>query len=229
MKSQSFFKMGFKEMLPITTGVIPFGAIVGTICSDAQFSFVQTLGMNVLVYAGASQLAADELMTKQAASIVVVVTGLIINLRFLLYSAALSPVVQRSSFLVKLVSAYMLTDQSYAVMSANQDKLPTNKDAIEFYFGASMCMMLVWHTSTVAGYIFGNFAPASLALDFAVPLSFVALVIPTLKNKNFVLVALFSSLASILLHSLPYKTGLIVTSGLAIALAAFLTRKRTTI
>ncbi len=216
--------MGFKGMLPITMGVIPFGAVMGTVSSEAQLTFFQTVTMNILVFAGAAQLASVELMTKHAASIVVVVTGLVINLRFLLYSAALSPALQKSSFFVKLAAAYPITDQSYAVMSAHQDKLKTHAESIQFYFGTCACMMLAWHLSVIAGFIFGNFAPSTWALDYAVPLSFVALVIPTLKNQKYVIVAAFSSVVSVMLHPLPYKIGLILTAALAIILATYITR-----
>ena len=87
-------------------------------------------------------------------------------------------------------------------------------------------MMIVWHTSVVGGFIFGNFAPAWLNLDFAVPLSFVALLIPTLKTKTHQAVALFSSLISILLYSLPLRSGLMVTALLSIGLAWVVINKR---
>ena len=220
------FNAGFKGMLPITTGVFPFGVVMGTVAANANLSFFQSMFMNVLVFAGASQLAAVDLMAKHAASAVVIITGLVINLRFLLYSAALSPVVQKSGFLTKFFSAYFLTDQSYAVMSANQDKFKTNAEAISFYLGSCVCMTIAWHASVAIGYAFGNIAPASLALDFAVPLSFVALVVPTLKNKKYIAVAAFSSVISLFMNSLPYKTGLIATASLSILLAIFLNRKK---
>lgn len=226
MKNLNYFNMGFKDMLPITTGIVPFGAVVGSIYSEVQMSTFQSVGMNIFVFAGASQLAAIELMTNHAAALVVILTALIINLRFLLYSAAISPVVKNSRFLTKLAVAYLLTDQSYAVMSANESKLPTSADTIRYYFGTAICMTLIWHASVAAGYVFGNFAPASWALDYAVPLSFVALVIPTLKNRNYIYVAVFSSFVSVLLSSMPFRIGLIVTSVFGIALAAYLTRKK---
>ncbi len=225
MKNENYFVSGFTAMGPILTGVIPFGAVMGTVCFEAKLSLPQTFGLDFIVYAGASQLAAVDLMTKNAASVIVILTGLIINLRFLLYSAALSPVVHRSHFFIKLFSAYSLTDQAYAVMSANENKLKTSHDATLFYLGASVCMMLTWHSSVIAGYFFGNFAPASLSLDFAVPLSFAALVIPTIKNRTYLLVAVFSSVLSLALYNLPYKIGLILTALASVALAAFLTRK----
>ncbi|MGE3973525.1 MAG: AzlC family ABC transporter permease [Bdellovibrionales bacterium] len=213
-------------MLPIITGIIPFGAVMGTVCANAQFSLFETVSMNILVFAGAAQLASVDLMTKHAAIVVIIATGLIINLRFLLYSAALSPTLQRSSLLTKLTCSYFLTDQSYAVMTAHQDKLQNNKETISFYLGTCVCMAIAWHLSVIVGYVFGNFAPTTWALDYAVPLSFMALVVPTLKNKIHLLVALFSSVVSLMLHDMPYKTGLIFTALLAIAVGVLLTRKK---
>lgn len=222
----SQFRRGFKSMLPIAPGIIPFGAVMGTVSADAQMSFLQTVLMNIFIFAGASQIAAVELMKYQAAIWVVVCTGLIINLRFLLYSAALSPVVQNEPFLKKFFSAFCVTDQSYAVMSANQDSFRSNHEAVQFYIGSCVCMLIVWHSSVIAGFIFGNFAPKSISLDYAIPLSFVALLMPTLKNKKYVIVAIFSSVVSLVLNTLPYRMGLMVTALLGIALAYFLTRKK---
>lgn len=213
-------------MLPVTTGVVPFGAVMGTVASEAHLSFFQSTAMNFLVFAGAAQLAAVDLMTHNTTAAVVIATGLIINLRFLLYSAALSPVVQSSNFLTKLVCAYYITDQNYAVMSAHQSKLQNNREYIIFYLGSSLCMFLAWQLSVMAGFVFGNFAPSTWSLDFAVPLSFVALVMPTFKNYKYVIVAVFSSVVSLLLSPLPYKMGLIITALLAIGLGALLTRVR---
>lgn len=217
---------GFKAMLPITAGVIPFGAVMGSVSAAADLTLFQTVSMNVLVFAGAAQLASVDLMTKHAASFVVVVTALIINLRFLLYSAAISPLVQRSRFWTKFFAAYLLTDQNYSVMIANERLFRSNSEALAFYFGASACMVLGWHASVVAGHVFGNFAPASWALDFAVPLSFITLLIPTIKNRKYLAVAAFSGAASILLRPLPYNLGLVVTALLAVALGARLSRRR---
>lgn len=211
-------------MLPVSAGVIPFGAVMGSVAAEAGLSFSQSFWMNILVFAGAAQIAAVDLMSQDAPSSVVIVTGLIINLRFILYSAALSPVVQRSSFLTKLVCSYFLTDQSYAVMSAEMSKFKNNFEAVRFYLGSCICMGLMWHLSVAAGFVFGNFAPASLNLDYAVPMSFIALLIPTLKNARYVLVAVFSAVCSLLTFRLPDRVGLILTALLAMGVAAVLSQ-----
>lgn len=213
-------------MIPITTGVIPFGAVMGTVAHEAGFSFFQTVTMNVIVYAGAAQLAATELMTQNAAGAVVVLTGLIVNLRFLLYSAAMAPVLRHSGIWAKLFCAHTLTDQSYAVMTANEESLPTLNDRVVFYMGTAVCMLLAWHSSVMLGFVFGNFAPPEWNLDYAVPLSFAALVVPTLKNRNYILIGAFSFVVSILLNPLPYRLGLFVTALMAIGLGAYVSGKK---
>jgi predicted branched-subunit amino acid permease len=221
-----FFKMGFISILPIISGIIPFGAVMGSSFAEAKLSFTQAILMNITVYAGASQLATVDLMKVNAAFFVVIVTGLIINLRFLLYSAAMSPYLKDATPLIKFLCAFTLTDQSYAAMSANINKFKTNKEATQFYLGSAFCMFLVWHVSTITGYIFGNFAPTSFSLDYAIPLSFVALLVPTLKDKSHKAVALFSSLVSLLFFQLPLKTGLMITALLSIGFAWIIIQRK---
>lgn len=160
--------------------------------------------MNVLVFAGASQLAAVDLMTKNVSLLVVVATGLVINLRFVLYSAAFSPFAREASWGTKLLSAYLLTDQSYAVMSANEAHFRSKQDALTFYFG--------------------NFSPRDWALDYAVPSSFVVLVIPTLKTWKYRAVAVCSGVFGILFRDLPLNVGLLVAAFCAMAVALLLMR-----
>ena len=213
-------------MIPVLTGVIPFGAVMGSVSADATITLSQSVSMNFLSYAGAAQLAALDLMSRQSPILVVVLTALVINLRFLLYSAALAPDLKGASFGTKALSAYFLTDQAYAVVTAHEDDLPGPSETVQFYLGASVCMAICWHLSVVAGYTFGNFAPKSWALDYAVPLSFVAMLVPTLKDRRYIYIAAFSSIVSVLLYQLPYRLGLVMTAALALGLAAWITRKR---
>lgn len=221
----AIFIKGVKAMLPITTGVIPFGLVMGTVASNANLSGLQTMSMNSLVFAGASQLAAVDLLTKNVPSMIVIITGLTINLRFILYSAALSNLFKHESFFKKLLLSYTLTDQSYSSLMANEKDLETTKDKIHFYIGTSVMMAIAWQLSVLLGFIFGNFMPNEFNLDYAVPVSFIALVIPTLKNKKYIYVAILSAVSSIVLKEIPYNLGLLLSAGIAISLAVYLNRK----
>jgi predicted branched-subunit amino acid permease len=212
-------------MLPIIAGVIPFGLVMGTVAANAKLSLFQTMTMNTVVFAGASQLAAVDLMTKGLPAFVVVLTGLIINLRFFLYSAAISVDLKHSNLKAKLLGSYLLTDQSYSVTVAHEDRFINSKEKVAFYFGASVLMTLVWQAAVFLGHVFGNFAPSSWALDFAVPLSFVALVLPTLKNKNYYYVGLLSAFLSLILKDFPFNLGLLISALVSISFAAILLNK----
>lgn len=218
--------LGMQGMLPIITGVIPFGLVMGTVASNAGLSMAQTMGMNIIVFAGASQLAAVDLMLQNAPAIIVILAGVTINLRFLLYSAALSSSFEKAQLKSKAFASYALTDQTYTVLIANESHYNNLNEKISFYFGSAIPMILAWQISVLLGFIFGNFAPSSLSLDYAVPLSFVALVLPTLKNKSFYIVATVSAMLSILLQGIPHNLGLLITALLSITLGAFLSQNK---
>ncbi|MEZ4819008.1 MAG: AzlC family ABC transporter permease [Bdellovibrionota bacterium] len=222
MKKSHPFTRGIALMVPIVPGVIPFGLIMGTAAANANLSLSETLGINLMVFAGASQLAAVDLMNQNTQSLVIVLTGLVINLRMLLYSAAMAPRLQGVSFWKKSFVAYFLTDQAYAVVASNEDLYASTSDMLVFYFGAAVFMSLAWHLSVILGFFFGNITPTSLSLDFAVPLSFMALTIPTLTSRIHIYVAIVASIFSVLLHDLPYHLGLLVTAVCSISIGALL-------
>lgn len=209
-------------MLSIIPGVLPFGLIMGALGNTAGISAVELGVLNVFVFAGASQLVAVDLLMKDIPSSIIVLTGLIINLRMILYSASFSGVLKESSFGIKTLGSYLLTDQAYAVYTAHSYSLKERKEKIMFYLGAGMCMSLFWQLFVTVGFIFGNFLPSSLNLDFAVPLSFIALTIPTLKNKNYYYVVLISSVCSIVFNSVPYNLGLLISAGIALIVGSIL-------
>lgn len=216
-------------MFPVLTGVLPFGLVMGTLANEAGASFTQSTFMNFLCYAGTSQIAAIDLMVSHTPVAVIVITALIINLRFLLYSAAMAPHLRAESAWKKTICAYFLTDQAYTLMAANEDRLKPGRETVQFYFGASVCMAIGWHLSTALGFAFGNFAPKEWSLDFGVALSFVVLLAPTLKNRLHIYVAVFSSIAGILLKTLPFRLGIVVSVALAMSFAALLLRRKRTL
>jgi predicted branched-subunit amino acid permease len=217
---------GFKSMLPISIGVLPFALVMGTVSYAAKLTATQTIGMNLLVFAGSSQIAVIELLLQKSSTIVVILTGLIINLRFMLYSAAFAPYLENSNLWVKIFSSYNLTDQSFATMQSKQSIFKNNHEAVSFYVGAALCMFFVWQVTVIIGFLFGNILPSKLALDYAIPLSFVALVIPTLKSRNYLYVAIASSVFAVICKPIPYNLGLLVATLLGLVLAAILTSKK---
>ncbi|WP_372655090.1 AzlC family ABC transporter permease [Halobacteriovorax sp.] len=221
-----FIIKGSKAMLPIIPAVLPFGLIMGAVGSTAELSGIELGALNTLVFAGASQLVAVDLLMKDVPSSVIIITGLVINLRMILYSVSLSEVLKDSSVGTKTIGAYLVTDQAYAVYTANSNQLKSKEEKVPFYIGAALCMSFSWQLFVLVGFIFGNFLPSSLNLDFAVPLSFIALAMPTLRNKKYYYVALASSILSILFYNLPYNLGLLASGAIAMLFGSFLLRKK---
>lgn len=207
--SLAYFAKGFKNLMPLATGVIPFGLIMGTVSAEAGLNFIESMGLNLIVFAGASQLVAIELMNNGTPTLMVLLTCLTVNLRLLMYSTSLAPIMTELSALKKIGLAYIITDQAYAVSISEFDNIPQWRNKVFLYMGAGIGLFVVWQISVIIGLFFGDIAPKSLSLEFAVPLAFMSIVIPSLKSKTLIIVAASSSLFSILFHHLPLNLGLI--------------------
>lgn len=216
-------------MLPITSGILPFGLVMGTVYHHAKVTLVQAAGMNVSVFGGAAQLAVIDLMLYKTSILIIIITGLIINLRFMLYSADFAPYIQNSSFWVRIFCTFHLTDQTYAVLKANESHFKTSVEAVQFFMGSCVCMLIAWHGSVLVGFVFGNFLPQNLSLDYAIPLSFVALAMPTMKNKKYIIVAILAATLAVILKPLPYNLGLLIATFISLSFATYLTRRSSTL
>lgn len=213
---QNAFAAGFKAISPVLVGVFPFATITGVTLVSVGVAPVPSMAMSVIVFAGASQLAAAELIGKGAPFIITVLTALIINVRFIMYSASIAPHFRRLPFRWKGVMAYLLTDQAYAVSIAGFEQREAEAHKGWFYLGAAAPMWVTWQAGTVVGVGLGLQVPAGWSLDFAIPLTFLSILVPTLKKRGSLAAAVVSGLVSVLAFHLPLNTGLIVaaTSGI---------------
>jgi 4-azaleucine resistance transporter AzlC len=203
------FYAGVRGSLPILIGVIPFAMITGVGAVSVGLTFFETLGMSVLVFAGASQLVVFQLMSAGSPWIIIVLTAWVINLRFTMYSATLAPYLQKLSTVQKGLLAYMLSDQAFGTSLshfANNEKVNHRW----YYFGAAFTIWIAWQISAMIGTLLGTLVPASWGFDFAFPLSFMALMFASLRDRPTVVAALTGGLAAVLAKGLPYNIGLVL-------------------
>jgi 4-azaleucine resistance transporter AzlC len=214
------FLAGMRGTLPILIGVIPFAMISGVAAVSVGLTFFETMGMSVIVFAGASQLAVYQLMSAGSPWIIMVLTAWVINLRFTMYSAALAPHLQRLSNGQKALLAYMLSDQAFGIsMShfAGNEKVSHRW----YYFGAALTIWVAWQISAAIGALLGALVPASLGFDFAFPLSFMALMFAALYDRPTAVAALAGGSIAVLAKGMPYNTGLVLAIFLGIAAGYF--------
>ena len=208
-------------MFPLIPGVIPFAMISGMAAIDAGLDPLTAQLYSILVFAGASQIAAAQLIAAGASAWVIIFTIWIINLRFMMYSAALSTKIPPSP-IPKVLQAYILTDQAFAVCMGRFDLNMVDKaERAWFYLSSSVIMWCVWQAATAVGIVFGAVIPASWSLDFGVSLCFIAILIPALRDRPTLAAALAGGGFALLFYALPYNLGLVLASVTGIAVGYF--------
>lgn len=219
---RSAFWRGFREALPFVLVITPFGMLFGVVATEAGFNLAETMVMTVLVIAGASQFAAVQMMADNAPALVVLATALAVNLRMAMYSAALTPHLGRAPVWQRALISYALVDQLYALAAQEYEQRPEQSIAqkVAYFCGASMVVCPAWYAMTFVGATMGEAIPPSFALDFAVPITFLAMVAPMLRTLAHVVAALVSVVVALLLSWMPHNTGLLVAGLAAMAAGA---------
>ena len=214
------FLAGVRDELPILIGTIPFGLIYGVSALGFHLPASLVQGMSAIIFAGSSQFIAAQLFGLGVPVVIVIFTAFIVNLRHMLYSASVAPYLKSLHPAWKWGIAYLLTDEVYAVVITH---FRANKDEPHrqwYALGAGLALWGSWQISTAVGVFLGAQVPASWSLDFTLALTFIALVVPAIKDRASVVAALVAGMLAILLFGLPYKTGLIAATvgGIAVGL-----------
>lgn len=201
---------GIKDISPILSGILPFGIIAGTAGIAAGLSPALTQGMSLLMFAGASQIAGIDLIARDAAWPAVLLAIMIINLRFVMYSAALAPLLTGTPRGSRWLAAYLLTDQGFAVTVDRHRRQSHRVGLLAYYLGASFALWLTWQAGTAAGIMLGALVPASWELDFSIPLTFLALLIPCLSDRPSGVTASTAAVVVLLCRDLPHNLELMI-------------------
>jgi len=227
MQKQSYYWKGFRTGLPFILVVAPFGLLFGAVATEAGLSVIQTLAMTVLVIAGAAQFAAVQLLVEEAPLIVIILTGLAVNMRMAMYSASIATHLGPAPTWKKAIAAYFLVDQSYAASLRQYEDTPkmTAEEKLRFFFGTISPICTAWYISTYIGIVAGASIPPEYALDFAVPITFLSLVGPSLRSIPHLGAAVVSVVVSLMLFWLPYNLWLIIAALLAMMTGAYLEKR----
>jgi 4-azaleucine resistance transporter AzlC len=218
MAYSEHIRQGIKDLSPILPGVIPFGLITGVAATEAGLDVAHAVGFSTIVFAGASQLAAIALIGQSAQIVVIVLTALVINARFLMYSASLSAHFAGLSIPRRMFAAYLMTDQAYAFsITRYQDAEMTASEKLTYYVATGLTLWVPWQISTVFGAALGTGVPEEWQLDFAIPLVFLALLVPSIRDKADATAAATAGLLVLVAAGLPYNLALPIAAVAGIA------------
>lgn len=209
---RSAFLAGIRDQAPGVLGNIPFALITGAAASAAGIDPVIAIAMSIIVFAGAAQLVAIQLISEGAPGAMIVLAALVVNLRMMMYSAAVAPFFAHLNLRWKFLIGYLLTDHGFALMAARFAHDDTNPHKRWYYLGAGSMMWTVWQIGMAVGVFIGVQVPASWSLEFLIPLMFIALVAPALKTRPQLIAAACASTASVFTASFPLKSGLMVAA-----------------
>ena len=208
------FLAGCRDEAPLLLGVAPFGMIYGIAALSAGVPAWLAQLASAVVFAGAAQLVIVQMLAAGAGALPIALTSGLLNLRHVLYSASIAEYVRHLPRRWRLLLAYLLTDEAYAVAVLRyQRHEPAAVDAPDlrhwYFFGAGFTLWAGWQLSTAAGLLFGATIPAEWELDFAVPLTFIALLTLLLRERAGQAAALVAGLGALAFAALPYKLGLV--------------------
>lgn len=225
--STSAFWRGARDCGPFLFVAGPFGMLFGVIGTEAGLDIAQVMGFSVVVIAGASQFAALQLMLDQAPTVIVLLSAIAVNLRMAMYSASLAPHVGGAPLWQRALIGYMNVDQTYAVSVLKYEDAPTMtlSQKVAYFFGTCLPIVPIWYAATLAGAILGQSIPTDWGLEFAVPVTFLAMVAPALRTPAHLAAAGASVVLALIFAGLPYNLGLLPAGIGAMAVGAEVERR----
>jgi predicted branched-subunit amino acid permease len=182
--------------------------------------------MSILVFAGASMVASAQLLASSAPAALIIFTTLIINLRFMMYSASLRLHFAEAPLGRRLAIAYLTADNVYGLMLNRFTEHPGDTGKVEYFLGAGIVVWAAWQAAVLAGILIGAGVPGAWRLEFAAPLAFIAMSVPLLRDRAMIAAALAAGLAVVLAHDLPFRLNIVAAAATGIAAGLLFARKR---
>jgi predicted branched-subunit amino acid permease len=214
------FVEGARDIAPMLLGIIPFGIVCGIGAIAVGASPIAALAMSMIMFSGAAQIIAVQLLGAGAPFVVILLSCLVVSLRLVIYSAAMAPYLRPLDHRWRGVLAFLLTDQAFAGTLERFQRSTDLAANASYFLGSGALLWITWQVATLAGIVAGQLIPASWQLDFVVPLCFLAVLAPLLRNRAAWLVFAVAAVAVIALDAIPLRLSLICGGLLAIAAGA---------
>lgn len=211
------FIQGIKDGLPLQLGIFPFGAVFGVLGVESGLTPYETFFMSSLLFAGTSQIIFAQLVALATPFFILLSSVAALNARHLLYSASVSEYLRDKPLRWRILLAYLLTDEAYAVSILRYRQKPHSEMMHYHLFGSGLLLWSVWQVSTLAGILAGNAIPDEMALGFVIPLIFMAITLPLIKSRVEIATVGTSTCCVFAFAHLPYNLWLLIAAIAGIA------------
>jgi len=208
-------------MMPAIVGLIPFGFVAGVVSIASGLTPGQGLALSFFSFSGIAQLVTCQLVAAHAPLPVVVAGAGVVSLRFLMYSAALAPHLAHLDRGWRALLAFLMTDQSFASTVKRYSEPGDARYRHWHFLGSATILYVFWQAAVIVGVVAGAQVPANWSLDFAVVLTFIALLVPAVRTRADLAAAVVAAAVALATAGLPYRLALVVASiaGIAVGLA----------
>lgn len=201
---------GALAMFPLSVAVIPWGFLVGSYAMEIGLHPLEGQALSAILFAGAAQLVAIGMFKAGVGLSTMLLTTFFITSRHFLYSVSMRSKIAPLPLRWRFTLGFLLTDELFAVVG-NQSP---ERFKPWFAFGAGFSFYLTWNVATLVGIVAGS-QIANLdqyGLEFAVAATFIALVVPTIKNRPVLLAVAVAAVLSVLLEYWQVEGGLMISS-----------------
>ena len=211
-------RSGFLAFLPLSVGLIPWALVVGMAMTSAGFTPLQAMGMNILVFAGTAQLGTLPLIVDQAPLWLIVATALALNLRFVIFSAAIAPCFAGVSTPMRWFAGHLLTDGSFACCFEPMRAADDPRWRLGYFLATGVWSWLLWQVFALIGILAAHRLPRDWSLEFMASIALIVLLVPMAKVRPMLVAALAGGASATLLRQMPLRLGIV--TGIAIGIAA---------
>ncbi len=223
--AQAAFVLGMREMLPGVPAMAAWSLVTGVAMAKSALSLGEAMGLSLIAYAGAAQLAALPLLVVGAPVAVTIMSALMVNLRFVIYSAAVAPSLRTLPMRQRLLLGYLISDMGFVFYMRREPQLRDSPMRAWYFAGLGVIVFFVWHAASLIGLFASAAIPERWGLDFVGTLVLLALLVPMLATRPSQVGAVVAALLSLLLAGLPFKLGLVVSIVSGISAAVLVDRR----
>ncbi len=223
--NRSAFAAGVRASLPVLLGVVPFAVITGVAMVASGIPPFAAVLMSLAVFAGASMVASAQLLASGTPALLIILTTIFINLRFMMYGASLRQHFAGLPLRWRLLVGYLNADNVYGLCIARFADHPHDRSKLEYFLGAGIPIWIFWQAGVLAGVAIGAGVPASWKLEFAAPLAFISMSVPLLRDRAMVAAALAAGITVVAAHELPLRLSVMAAALAGIGVGLLFDRK----
>ncbi len=209
---QSAFREAFKLCAGAMLGIGAWGMVTGMAMVKSGLTVWQALGMTLAAFAGSAQLAALPLIAANAPIWIVFATAMVVNLRFVIFSAAIGPHFAHLPWYRRIWHGYLTGDLTMGFFSQRFPASTVHQPAgkVGFFNGIGYPNWFAWQVGSIAGILLGSQIPESWNIGFAGTLALLAVLIPLTVNLAALAGVAVAGAVAVLAIDLPFRLGLLL-------------------